>query len=132
MTSKKTLQLAVASLFLLFGLTLPDSSAQQQPPPPADPNPQDDQVTLEIPERGQVQLHRLAFPAFRGTGSLSGAAAEAARELEATVRQDLELSGYFDIQGPDAFRGLSGDINRDLQIYRAAGSKTLLLGDVRA
>ncbi len=131
MTSKKTFQLAIASLFLLLGLTLPQTSAQQ-PPPPIDPNPQDDQVVLEMPERGQVQLHRLAFPAFRGTGALSGAAADAAREMEATVRQDLQLSGYFDLQGPEAFRGLSGDVNRDLPIYRAAGSETLLLGDVRA
>jgi TolB protein len=127
MTSKKTFQLAVAFLFLLFGLTLPQTSAQQ--PPPIDPNPQDDNVNLEL-ERGQGQLHRLAFPPFRGTGALSGAAAEAAREMEATVRQDLQLSGYFEIQGPQ-FRGLSGDISRDLSIYQAAGSETLLLGDVR-
>ena len=77
---------------------------------------------------------KLGIPPFRGTSALSGDAARSAREMEQVVRQDLQNSGYFEIQGPEAFQRLqlTGDLTRDLEAYRTTGIETLLLGDVRA
>jgi TolB protein len=137
MRPRAALPLAVAAGLLLVALAvpLPRTAAQPPPAPPSAQPPQpkpEDQVTLEL-RRGQRPKIRLAFPAFRLAPGLAGAAAEAARDLEATVRQDLQLSGYFDVQGPEALRSLplSGDPQRDLQLYRSAGNEVLLAGDVR-
>jgi TolB protein len=138
----KAFSLAASSALLLLGLVLAPSSAQPPASPEPDPGPaaaaaaaaatqppQDDQVTLEL-NRGPRQLIKIAFPAFRGR--LAGGA-QAARELEGTVRRDLELSGYFAIQGPDQLSGLalSGDVQADLAAYRSTGNEVLLLGDLR-
>jgi len=137
MRSRSLLLTLAAGLFLL-GLVLPRISAQQQTPPaPAEPQeqapPQDQEVTLILDRGGSQRAIKLAFPAFRTTGQLAGEAAGAARELEATVRRDLELSGFFEIQGPDALRSLTltGDVQRDLEAYRSAGNQVLLIGDLR-
>ncbi len=122
---------AAPLLVLLAGALLPALGAQQ-PPTTAPPEP-DDRVTIVLDPTRQRPLIRLAIPAFRGAG-LAGPAAAAARELEATVRADLEVSGYFAIQGPADFRvlQLSGDPARDAEQYRSLGNEILLLGDVRA
>jgi TolB protein len=126
------IHLAVASLFVALALMGTSAQPPAETPQAQPPNPNDSQVTLEL-RRGQRPLIRLAFPAFRGTEALSGPAAGAAREIEATVRQDLQLSGYFEIQGPTQLRGLAltGDPARDVPTYRTAGNEVLLLGDVR-
>lgn len=123
---------------LLLGWALPQTSAQPQPPP-ADPGAaaqapeQSGQLVLELSRRARGQKIKLAFPAFRGANQLSGEAARAARELEGTVRRDLDFSGYFEIQGPDVLSGLrlTGDIQQDVPVYRSTGNQILLLGDVR-
>src|SRR6185295_5999534 len=107
--------LIILSCLLLLSLVL----AAQQPPAPAPPPPPEAQqptsVTIVLPHGGQVRKMKLAIPAFRGAGQMTGAAGGAGRELEATVRRDLELSGYFEIQGPDALSGLAltGDVQQD-------------------
>ncbi|HSG39554.1 MAG TPA: Tol-Pal system beta propeller repeat protein TolB [Thermoanaerobaculia bacterium] len=129
---------AVLPCLLLLGWALPQISAQL--PPPADPNavaqpPEESgQLVLELSRRARGQKLKLAFPAFRGTNQLSGEGARAAREMEETVRRDLEYSGYFEIQGPDVLSGLrlTGNIQEDLGAYRSTGNQILLLGDVRA
>lgn len=122
---------ATATLLLAAGLLLPGIFAQE---PPAEP-PQDQppSVTLEL-RPGQRPQIKLGIPPFRGAGALEGDAARAGRELEEVVRQDLRNSGHFDIQGPEAFRllPLSGDMQRDLELYRSTGSQILLLGELRA
>ena len=121
------------SCLLLAGLVL---SAQQTPPPQPQqelqPGQPPGQVTLELNRGGQVRKIKLAFPAFRSLGQLTGAGG-AVRELEETVRRDLDVSGYFEIQGPDALSGLSltGDVQKDLAAYRSTGNEVLLLGDLR-
>jgi TolB protein len=77
---------------------------------------------------------KLAIPRFRGTEKLSGAAAGAAREMEETVRRDLQNSGYFEILGPERLGAVkwTGDMQRDVEPFRALGAETLLLGDIRA
>src|SRR3954453_10611491 len=118
--------LTVLACLLLAGLAL----LAQQPPaaqaPPAAPQ-QPGQVTLEINRGLQARKIKIAFPAFRGQTGGPG------QELEQTVRHDLDLSGYFEIQGPDALSGLalSGDVQKDLAAYRSTGNEVLLLGDMR-
>src|SRR3954465_4076582 len=118
--------LTVLACLLLAGLAL----LAQQPPaaqaPPAAPQ-QPGQVTLELNRGAQARKIKIAFPAFRGQTGGPG------QELEQTVRHDLDLSGYFEIQGPDALAGLalSGDVQKDLAAYRSTGNEVLLLGDMR-
>ncbi len=128
--------LTLLSCLLLAGLVLSAQQAPtaqpQEPQPGQQPGQQSPgQVTLEL-NRGPVKKIKLAFPAFRSLGQLAGAGG-AARELEETVRRDLDTSGYFEIQGPDALSGLSlsGDVQKDLAAYRSTGNQVLLLGDLR-
>src|SRR5687768_6812139 len=126
----KALALTASAVLFVAGLSLPRIFAQE--PPPATPE-QDPQVTLEL-NRGQRPPMKLAIPPFRGTAALSGAAAGPARELDQTVRRDLESSGYFEIVCPDRIGVVkwTGDRPRDLEPFRALGAETLLIGDVRA
>ncbi len=128
----RTAALTILPCLLLLALVL----AAQQPPaaPAAPPDPQQPpNVTIELNRGGQMRKMKLAIPAFRGPGQLAGAAGQAGKELEETVRRDLEQSGYFEIQGPDALSGLAltGDVQQDLTAYRSTGNEVLLLGDVR-
>jgi TolB protein len=105
----------------------PPAAGQQQPAggeqaPPAN-------ITI-ISKPGQHPKIKLAIPAFR-PGNLPGELTAAGGELEATIRADLDVSGYFDIQGAEAFKltPLSGDVERDLPAYRGQGAEIVLLGD---
>src|SRR3954451_236286 len=89
---------AVLPCLLLLGMALMALAAQQPPAPAAAPPPQGQQpgqVTLELNRGGQPRKIKLAIPAFRGPGQLAGEAGAAGREIEETVRRDLEISGYF-------------------------------------
>jgi TolB protein len=102
----------------------------QQPPAPAE---QPKSVTITLDRGGQQRKIKLAIPAFRGPGQLTGEAGSSGREIEETVRRDLDLSGYFEIQGAEALSGLNltGDAQKDLPAYRSTGNEVLLLGDVK-
>jgi TolB protein len=120
--------LTVLACLLLAGLAIlaqqpPQPQPQAQPQQPGQPP---GHVTLELNRPGQKKI-KIAFPAFRGAVGAPG------HELEETVRHDLDLSGYFEIQGPDALSGLalSGDVQKDLAVYRSTGNEVLLLGDMR-
>lgn len=129
--NSKALALTSSAVLLLAGLSLPRIFAQE---PPADtPPPQDREVTLELDRGGQRAPMKLAFPPFRGTEGLSGEAAQAMRQMEQTVRQDLQNSGYFEILGPDRLGQITwtGNLQRDVEQFRTAGAETLLLGDAR-
>jgi TolB protein len=120
---------------LLLAWVLAAQPPQQPPPAGAPPQGQQPgQVTLELNRGGQPRKIKLAMPAFRGPGQLTGEAGSSGREIEETVRRDLDLSGYFEIQGPDALSGLNltGDVQKDLAAYRSTGNEVLLLGDVKA
>jgi TolB protein len=110
--------------------TAPASPATGQPGAEA---PLPPTVTIES-NRGQRPKIKLAIPAFRAAGALTGDLGPAARELETTVRADLDSSSYFDIQGAEAFRqaNLTGDTDKDLALIRAQGSEVVLLSDTHA
>src|SRR5262245_2648544 len=124
--------LTALSLLLLLALVLvvqqplpaPAHAPYQQQPP---------NVTIELKRGGVQRKMKLDIPAFRGPGQLAGEAGKAGRDVEETVRRDLDLSGYFEIQGPDALSGLAltGDVQQDLAAYRSTGNEVLLLGDLR-
>jgi TolB protein len=101
----------------------PPGTAQQQPP---------SGFTIES-HRGQRPKIKLALPPFH-PGNLGGDMAASGGELEATVRADLDFSGYFEIQGAEAWKAasLSGDVERDLPAYRGTGAEVVLLGDTHA
>jgi TolB protein len=122
-------------LAALAGSTFGAAAAQQPPatqPPTAAPPTPPPSVTIES-HRGQRPKIKLAVPAFH-PGNLAGGMAAAGGELEATVRADLDFSGYFEIRGPEAFSqaGLSGDVEHDLPAYRGSGAEVVLLGDAHA
>ncbi|HEV2853619.1 MAG TPA: Tol-Pal system beta propeller repeat protein TolB [Thermoanaerobaculia bacterium] len=130
MRSRNT-ALTVLACLLLAGLLMavqqqPDPTAQSPQPPQGQ---QPSNVTIVLDPSGLQKKIKIAFPAFRG--QVPGGNG---RELEETVRRDLDLSGYFEIQGPDALSGLAltGDIQKDLAAYRSTGNQVLLLGDLRA
>lgn len=105
-----------------------DSRAQEDPPSLAQG---DGPVTLVL-EGGQRALLRLAFPEL-GRGELPNAAArDAALELEATLRSDLERAGIFRIMTPLELQALelSGDLSRDMERYRSLGNELLLTGEL--
>jgi len=87
-------------------------------------------VTLSGEARARIPL---AFPGFSTAGAISNQASLAARELEATLRDDLAVTHAFDIQGPDALSvlTLTGDPKRDLELYRSLGNEILLLAELR-
>ena len=94
----------------------------------------DDSVTVEMRGNERPQM-RLAFPFMDGTGSLPGPDFEAAaRELEDTLRSDLELSGIFAIQGPADLTvlQLTGNRRTDLDLYRSLGNEVLFEGEIQA
>ena len=110
----------------------PAQGAPASPPAGAQPQPPPSSVTIES-HKGQTPKIKLALPPFR-PGSLGGDMAAAGGELEATVRADLDFSGYFEIQGAEAWKGISltGDVERDLPAYRGTGAQVVLLGDTKA
>lgn len=127
---------SIAALVLLAAaLAYAAGFAQEQPPPPppaAAPT-QPGNVTLEL-RRNQRPLIRLAIPAMTGLPALPGGTAAAGREVDETVRKDLDLSRYFEIQGPRELAALhlTGDPARDRDQYRSTGNDVLLAGDLKA
>jgi TolB protein len=130
----------LAASLLAAAFTLPGIFAQppEPTPPPATPTapadaPQDKEVTLVLDRGGVLRKMKLAVPAFKGTAGLAGDGAAGAGELEATVRQDLAASGFFEIQGPEILSGLAltGDLASDLAVYRSTGNEVLILGELR-
>jgi TolB protein len=142
---------AAVGLLLLAGLAAPALTAADAapaarppaaPPPPAGAAPAAQpgaqpapppEINIEV-NRGQRAKIKLAIPAFRGGAGLAGEIAPAAREVEETVRGDLDFSGYFEIQGAEAWKqaALSGELDHDLPLFRGQGNQIVLLGDTHA
>ncbi len=120
--------LSTALSFLL--LTLATHSRVAAGPQSQDDSRPDIVVTLTGAQRPLV---RLAIPAvtFRGTGGAEAAAA--VREIESTVRADLDSSRIFVIQGAAelAVLDLTGDATRDAELYRSLGNEVVLNMDLQ-
>jgi TolB protein len=116
----------------------PPQQAPQQPgatPPSAAPqapqSPRTGDVTLVLQPGQRPQIH-LAFPAVGRPAELAGDADAAGRDLDGTLRADLDFSRGFDILGPDAFSvlTLTGDRAHDFEQYRSLGSEVILVGEI--
>lgn len=92
----------------------------------------DPEVTVELHGR-QRSRFRLAMPAMEGAQLLSSEMNSAARELDETLRRDLDNSGVFLVQGPVELSVLSltGDTQRDLELYRSLQNELLLTTEVK-
>ncbi len=114
-------------LLLTAGLVAP-SLAAQDPAPPQDPVTDESDITAVIEKGGVAQL-RLAFPALVVRPGTSSGAATAIRGFERALRQDLESSGVFAIQGPEELSvlDLTGDRGQDFELYRSLTNETVLL-----
>lgn len=105
----------------------PAAGQEPQQQPPGDGR----DVTLVLEEGQQPQI-RLAFPEIEGLDALRGPLAEAGKTLDQTLRDDLEQSRAFEIQGPWAFSALAltGDRARDFELYRSLGNEVIVLGTI--
>ncbi len=123
-----SLRLPLAAL-VSFGL-LPLSGGAQPPEPPPVAGRQPD-ITVVVDKSMRPRL-RLAMPEMGGMRRLESAAAQAARELDETLREDLLASGIFDLQGPSelAVLTITGDRARDFEQYRSLGNELLLEAEV--
>lgn len=127
------------ALLMLIGAAASDiparaQEAEQDPPGSAPTQTEQDregEVTL-ILEEGQRPLLRLAFPEIERAEGMSREAAEAADVLDETLRNDLDESRVFRVQGPWAFAvlELTGELDRDREQYRSLGNELLLRGEV--
>lgn len=125
---RRTFAVALAAAAGLTALAAQAPNESTAPPPPA---PQG--ITVVLDRGNQVPVVSLAFPVTPGLSSLPGTAGNAGRELEQTLRKDLERSGVFDILGPEqlAVLTLSGDLERDAEQYRSLGAAMLLQNEIK-
>ncbi len=124
---KKQSHLLTALALAALALAAPRLAAQEEEPPEE----QGTDVEIHI---GQVRAQvRLAFPQATLDGSLRPADQEIAREIEQTLRDDLEYSGVFNIQGPTelAVLTLTGDREHDFEQYQSLGNEVLLLATIK-
>lgn len=117
-------------LVLLTGLIGPPATFGQDLPETTGPG--DPEVNVELYE-GQRPRFRLAMPAMEGVSRLSPDLAAAARDLEQTLRSDLDASGVFLVQGSAELSvlTLTGDPQRDFEMYRSLRNELLLTTEVK-
>ncbi len=126
-TTTKSGSAGRSSLVILCLLsTLVASLAAQEPASEGSPS---DTQTLVL-ERTASQV-RLAFPAAEYEG-LTGEDLEAAREIEQTLRDDLEQDFLFNVQGPTELSvlTLSGVRDQDFEQYRSLGNEVVLFASL--
>jgi TolB protein len=104
-----------------------------QQPPPSDPGlSQGGDVVVEI-SKDQARKVKLAITPSKAPVAPPPEAAAAIAELEKTLRDDLELSGVFDVQGPEmlSLLELSGERERDLVKLRSVGNEVALYNEIK-
>jgi TolB protein len=106
-------------------------AAGQQPQPDSGLGDRDN-VRVEI-TRDQARKVKLAITPSRLPVAPPPEAATAIAEVEKALRDDLELSGVFDIQGPEmlALLELAGEREQDLLKLRSVGNEVALYNELR-
>lgn len=104
-------------------------SGQEQRP---DPGLAGGDVRIEI-TKDQARKVKLAITPSRLPVAPPPEAGAAIADLEKTLRDDLELSGVFDIQGPEMLGplALSGEREQDLVKLRSVGNEVALYNEVK-
>lgn len=123
----------IPAIAILGALAAAPGAVGQAPPASPDPASQGRDITVVLPEGNQLPVVQLAFPEVPDLAALAGTAGNAARELERTLRADLDRTGIFEILGPEelAVLELSGDLERDADQYRSLGAAMLLQSEVK-
>lgn len=113
--------LALGLLALAGPFAAPPATAQE---PREDP-------TLVL-EQGRAQI-RLAMPAATVDSTLRGDMLQAAREIEETLRNDLDRMPLFETQGPTELSvlALTGVREDDFDQYRSLGNDVVLLTEIQ-
>jgi TolB protein len=111
------------------GVLRPQSAPPAATPPPAAGPPRE---VVGVVQPGQMALLKLAMPRLVVKGTPSAGGQRAARELEDALREDLQRSRIFEMQGPAelAVLQLTGEPTRDFELYRSLGNEVLLVGDL--
>lgn len=126
---------ALIGLPLALPLAIRAQPASQPAPAASAPTPPEapKQDLVLVLQGNQRPLLKLAFPALSGAATLSAGAAAAARELEQTLRDDLDASRIFAVQGPAELGvlTLTGDTAKDYEQYAALGNEVLLAGELK-
>ncbi len=119
---------ALPLLIVLLLATAASVAAQQEPPPTEEGT--DATIVLTDMTRERV---RLAFPQATLESSLLGDDPYAAREIEQTLRDDLDYSRVFNVQGPTELSVLTmtGERTHDFEQYRSLGNEVVLLASVK-
>ena len=117
------------SLTFVLSPAAPASAQTETAPPPPEAQPEEVDLTLG---GGRAQI-RLAFPKATYDESLSTSDQEIAQEIEQTLRDDLEYTGIFNIQGPTelAVLSLTGNREHNFEQYRSLRNEVLLLATVK-
>ncbi len=120
-------------LAALVSLTwLSSSAAQEQPPPEPSGGEREEVPTLVLDGTARAQV-RLAFPQAEYNDSVSGDYLHGAREIEQTLRDDLEDTGIFNIQGPTELSVLmlTGSREHDFEQYRSLGNEVVFYANIK-
>jgi TolB protein len=114
---------------LLLALTAPPTAAQEEPIAPGATG---QEVVVEL-EPGQRPRLRLAMPGAVRPAAAPPEARRAMDELEQTLRDDLEVTGVFTVQGPDVLSvlELTGDRERDFVLYRSLDNEVVLINELK-
>ncbi len=132
---------ALAASAALVAIALHASPPQQAPPAvpaaaPAGttPTPQAQEIVLYMPDGSVRSQIVLAFPPPGGLATLPAPAQAAARQMEETLRRDLEHAGIFRFLAPEELAVLSftGDATHDNEQYRSVGAEMLLSSEVKS
>ena len=94
---------------------------------------QEEDPRIQVVLEDARPLLRLALAPLQGIGALPPSRVEAARELESTLRADLEAAGIFTIQGPEELSvlRLTGDPSNDIDQYRSLGNEVAVEAEIR-
>jgi TolB protein len=117
------------SAVMLLLLSVAPPAVAQSPLPQTG---QGTEATVEITGNARARV-RLAYPATDVEGGLAGESLEAAREIEQTLRDDLDATEVFNTQGPTelAVLTLTGDRAQDFEQYRSLGNEVVLLATIK-
>lgn len=128
--AQRTLSLTLLTALALFCVAISPVTAQegQSEAPPATAGAQNDAVKIVVSDGGRSQV-RLAFPQADIDPGLSGVFLDAAREVEQTLRDDLQSDVLFNVQGPTELSvlTLTGQREHDFEQYQSLGNDVVLL-----
>lgn len=122
-----TVLLATVLLAAVLLPAVPLAAQQEtaQDDPASTNKPAEHTIVIDPDARSQL---RLAFPKATFDASLRSTDQEIAREIEQTLRDDLDFSGVFNIQGPTelAVLSLTGERQHDFEQYESLNNELLL------